>query len=97
MWRNAIFFYSTDPPLQGTDITEAYETHHFNFDKTNAILQKYHVRKAALPRNMKLTFEENGFYKTLKRRVVDKLNETNVKRTNYLSNVSFLKEIIVDY
>lgn len=59
-------------------------------------MERYHVRKAALPRNMKLTFAEDGFYKTLKRRVVEKLNETNVKRTNYLSNVGFSKRVILE-
>uniref|UniRef100_A0A1Y1KP17 Cytochrome b5-related protein n=1 Tax=Photinus pyralis TaxID=7054 RepID=A0A1Y1KP17_PHOPY len=53
---------------KGTDITEAFEAHHVNLvaEKT---LQKYYVRKALAPRNSPFTFEEDGFYRTLKRNI----------------------------
>lgn len=35
------------------------------------MLPKFYVREAAKPRSYKLTFNENGFYRTLKRRVRD--------------------------
>jgi len=59
--------------MKGTDITEAFETHHLDKDKVNSVLQKFFVREAAEPRNYLITFEENGFYNTLKKRVVEKL------------------------
>jgi hypothetical protein len=59
--------------LQGTDITEAFEGYHI---KTIAsqVLQKYYVRDAVEPRNYKLTFDDDGFYRTLKRRAAAKLS-----------------------
>lgn len=57
---------------KGTDITEAFETHHIT-TKAENLLPKYKVREAKLPRNVRLTFRDDGFYRTLKRRVRDKL------------------------
>lgn len=57
---------------EGIDITEQFETHHIT-DSAQKLLPKYYIRDAALPRNYKTTFEENGLYKTLKRRVANKL------------------------
>lgn len=37
------------------------------------MLPKYYVRAARSPRNVRLTFHKHGFYRTLKRRVADKL------------------------
>jgi hypothetical protein len=61
---------------ENTDITEMFETHHIS-DKAEKLLTKFYVRDAALPRNYKLTFHEDGFYRTLKRRVVKKLSEAD--------------------
>ncbi|XP_013100183.1 cytochrome b5-related protein isoform X1 [Stomoxys calcitrans] len=57
---------------KGTDITEVFEVHHFSSVPAKMI-EKYKVADAAKPRIYTLTLNENGFYKTLKRRVVDKL------------------------
>lgn len=57
---------------QGLDITEAFECHHITL-KPNALLPKYFVRKAKSPRNFKFTMHENGFFKTLKHRIREKL------------------------
>lgn len=57
-------------------------------EKVNPVLEKYRVREATKTRNYKLTFEENGFYQTLKRRVNSKLGETNVKKIRFQTNVS---------
>lgn len=57
---------------KGVDITEQFETHHIT-DLAEKLLPKFYVRDAALPRNYKITFAENGFYRTLKRRVANKL------------------------
>ncbi|CRL02330.1 CLUMA_CG015108, isoform A [Clunio marinus] len=57
---------------QGTDITEAFESHHLS-TKPEKLLPKYFVREAKYPRNYFLTYDENGFYRTLKKRVEEKL------------------------
>jgi cytochrome b involved in lipid metabolism len=53
---------------KGIDITEMFETHHVT-DKAEQLLGKYFVRDAKLPRNYKITFKADGFYRTLKKRV----------------------------
>ncbi|XP_058823711.1 cytochrome b5-related protein-like [Topomyia yanbarensis] len=59
---------------KGTDITEAFETQHIR-NKAELLLPTFKVRAAQSPRNVRLTFHEQGFYKTLKRRVSEKLTE----------------------
>ncbi|XP_017782408.1 PREDICTED: uncharacterized protein LOC108566841 [Nicrophorus vespilloides] len=59
---------------KGTDITEAFETHHILRDVT-PILSKFHVRKAFKPRHSPYTFHDNGFYRTLKRNVKEFLKD----------------------
>lgn len=63
--------------------------HHFNTKKVEAVLEKYHIRKASKPRNIKLTFDDNGFYRTLKRRVTEKLPELD-------GNIAFKSNVIID-
>lgn len=57
---------------EGIDITEQFETHHIT-ERAERLLEKFYVRDAAKPRNYKITFEADGFYKTLKRRVANKI------------------------
>lgn len=60
--------------FQGTDITEAFEIHHFT--KTPAaILAKFYVRDAKGRRNSPFTFSEDGFYKVLKSRVIEEMKK----------------------
>ncbi|CAG7829100.1 unnamed protein product [Allacma fusca] len=55
---------------QGMDITELVEnTHVVAVDKVEAILETYYVKDAPHPRNSPYTFEEHGFYKTLKKNI----------------------------
>ncbi|KAF5308071.1 hypothetical protein FQR65_LT06446 [Abscondita terminalis] len=54
---------------KGTDITEAFETHHLSNDPPKHLLQKYFVKKISKPRVSPYTFKDDGFYKTLKKRV----------------------------
>jgi cytochrome b involved in lipid metabolism len=55
---------------QGTDITESFEVSHvINVDKVESILGKYYIKDASAPRTSPYTFKDDGFYKTLKRRV----------------------------
>lgn len=58
--------------FQGTDITEAFETHHMS-NKAQDLLPKFFVRKARTSRNSPFTFHEDGFYKTLKRNIIEEL------------------------
>lgn len=75
--------------IQGTDITEAYEVHHINTEQTAQLLSKYYIRDAVQPRNFKFTFNENGFYKTFKKRVAKKL--ATIDRTpELLTKVSLI-------
>nr|ARD71179.1 desaturase [Spodoptera exigua] len=57
---------------KGTDITEAFETHHLK-GIAESLLPNYYVRKAIKPRNQPFTFKEDGFYKTLKLKVMDQM------------------------
>lgn len=58
------------------DITEAFESYHIT-PKASLVLSKYYVRDAKDPRNYKFTYEEEGFYRTLKRRVAQKLESVS--------------------
>ena len=53
--------------FQGTDITEAFESHHIKESVRN-YLKQYFVKPATGPRYSPYTFHEDGFYRTLKRR-----------------------------
>ncbi|PSN40733.1 Cytochrome b5-related protein [Blattella germanica] len=57
---------------KGTDITEAFESHHITLTPTH-LLKHFHVRSATTPRNSPYTFHENGFYRTLQKRVREHL------------------------
>lgn len=59
---------------QGTDITEALESHHLN-PAVEKVLSKFYVRDATTPRNSPFKFHEDGFYKTLKRAVYDEIKK----------------------
>lgn len=72
---------------KGHDITEAFITHHINTEKVEPLLKKYRVKETTRPRNVKLTFNEDGFYMTLRRKVAAKLPEIK-KRTKIYSKVS---------
>lgn len=74
---------------EGVDITEQFETHHVT-DKAEKLLSKFFVRNAALPRNYNFTFKENGFYRTLKRRVADQVADVDkspLKISNMISDL----------
>jgi len=68
---------------RGTDITEAFETSHVvNVSLVEQTLSKYYVGDAKHPRNSPYTFKEDGFFKTLKRRI-----EPTMKKVGTQSNV----------
>ncbi|XP_018322160.1 cytochrome b5-related protein isoform X2 [Agrilus planipennis] len=73
---------------KGTDITEAFESHHLT-ENAQKLLPKYFLKKAAVPRNCPFTFEDNGFYRTLKRQVAEALRnipDTSVTRSKVLAD-----------
>lgn len=72
---------------KGHDITEAVETHHVFQDRLQPFLRKYKVRDTDKPRNSRLTFDENGFYVTLRNRVAAKLPELNDRKLQFWSKV----------
>ncbi|XP_046688709.1 cytochrome b5-related protein-like, partial [Homalodisca vitripennis] len=57
---------------KGTDITEAFEAHHIG-PLASKMLENFYVRPAKTPRNSAFTFHPDGFYRTLKFRVYEKL------------------------
>lgn len=57
---------------KGIDITELFEAHHIS-EYPEKLIEKYKVRDTEKPRNITLTIKEDGFYRTLKRRVRTKL------------------------
>ncbi|CAO1355231.1 unnamed protein product [Diamesa serratosioi] len=57
---------------EGTDVTDQFETFHMS-ERPTQILSKYYIRDAIKPRNYKITYENDGFYKTLKERVSEKM------------------------
>ncbi|XP_045494026.1 cytochrome b5-related protein-like [Colias croceus] len=63
---------------KGTDITEAFESHHLN-PSTERLLAKFYIRDAQMPRNSPFTFKKDGFYRTLKRAVYKELKRMPVE------------------
>ncbi|XP_046396474.1 cytochrome b5-related protein-like [Ischnura elegans] len=53
---------------RGTDITEAFESHHLS-ERPTRMLERFFVREASGPRNSAYTFAKDGFYNILKERV----------------------------
>ena len=82
-WNNLIEIYF----VKGTDITEAFESFHLT-GKAPKILPKFFVRNAKEPRNYKFTYEENGFFRSLKRRAEERLKTLDT-RVQWKSNILF--------
>ncbi|CAL8094431.1 unnamed protein product [Orchesella dallaii] len=67
---------------RGTDITEAFESSHtVNVGVVEMMLEKFYVKDASFPRISPYTFKDNGFYKTLKRRIGPILKEVGTGPT----------------
>ncbi|KAI8424208.1 hypothetical protein MSG28_002788 [Choristoneura fumiferana] len=82
---------------KGTDITEAFETHHLK-GTAEAMLPEYFVKQTTVPRNSPFTFEEDGFYKTLKTKVVMKLKDIpkgTRKKSDYVTDGLLAALVIV--
>ena len=61
---------------KGQDITELFYTHHLDLAKCQVILKKYFCSKADKQSQI-FTFQEDGFYRTIQRKV-----ETHFKHNN---------------
>lgn len=72
---------------KGTDITEHFETHHI-MPKAEQLLKKFFIRDASQKRNYKFTYKDDGFYRTLKRRVADMLPELDYRPKKTSETVS---------
>ncbi|KAK9739690.1 Fatty acid desaturase [Popillia japonica] len=84
---------------EGTDITEAFEAHHIS-TIPEKLLPLYFVRKATTPRNSPFTFEEDGFYKTLKARVRKDLEDVPKqpeKRSKNLADILFISFMVTSW
>nr|CAI5858615.1 unnamed protein product [Callosobruchus analis] len=71
---------------KGTDITEAFEVHHIS-EQPEALLKKYYIRDAKTKRNAPFTFDNNGFYRTLKaevRKHLKTIPKQPINTTNFL-------------
>ncbi|KAF7998118.1 hypothetical protein HCN44_009516 [Aphidius gifuensis] len=71
---------------KGTDITELFETHHLS-NKAENMLPKFYVRDAKTPRSIPMTFNENGFYKTFKKRSYEALKNINYHYPSFKTNL----------
>jgi len=67
---------------KGMDVTDYFEVFHLNQEKVEHILQKYKVGEVTTPRCTPFLFKEDGFYKTLQRRVLKILG--NRYRRNHI-------------
>lgn len=82
--------------FQGTDVTEPFESYHIT-SKASVVLKKYYVKDAELPRNYKLTYEDDGFYRTLKRRVaakMDTLDRKPIEKSKMYFNLNLMALIL---
>lgn len=79
---------------KGHDITEMFYSHHLKTEKLQPFLAKYRVKETTRPRNVKLTFHENGFYMTLRRKVAAKLPQIK-KTTKIYSQVYQLNDFLI--
>jgi len=71
---------------KGMDITELFETHHISKTPEN-LLKFYYAKEATKPRNSKLTFDEKGFFKTLKRRISSKIDKSVEWKSKLISDI----------
>lgn len=86
---------------QGTDITEAFESHHLS-KKPYELLNNFYVKEASEKRNYLLTFFKDGFYMTLKRKIIEKLEtidietlENKSKKIHDITLIAFLIMIVI--
>ncbi|KAK5641847.1 hypothetical protein RI129_010394 [Pyrocoelia pectoralis] len=69
---------------KGTDITELFESHHVISDVPEMMIKRFKIREAVGSRRSNYTFDDKGFYRTVKRRVREVL-KTIPKKQSYSS------------
>ena len=57
---------------QGHDVSEHFQVHHLNYEKAKLMLDKYYVGECPKKQKPRFTFEEDGLYKTVKKRLLKK-------------------------
>ncbi|CAH2105611.1 unnamed protein product [Euphydryas editha] len=72
---------------KGTDITEAFESHHIK-KIAEDMLQQFYVRDAKTPRNSPFTFKEDGFFRTLKKAVREELKKVPKDVSKYTDMIT---------
>ncbi|XP_075220337.1 cytochrome b5-related protein-like [Lycorma delicatula] len=77
---------------KGLDITEAFEASHLNPD-VEKLLPKFFVRNANTPRNSPYTFNPDGFFRTLKKRIWNTIKDK--KRGPKLRSIIFLDSLVI--
>lgn len=91
LWRIHEKFYDLEPYLdvhpggrpwleltRGTDATAAFEAHHLDGPRVEAVLQQYYVRdvvEGEFEYGDRFTYAEDGFWRTLRRRVLEHLRK----------------------
>jgi len=81
---------------KNTDITELFESCHYNITKAETVLSKYLVAecKKEMPRNSSLfTFHRDGFYSVLRKRVCDKL--LTLKTPGYFQSAAVVHDLLM--
>lgn len=75
--------------FQGTDITEAFESHHIS-TTPETLIKKFFVKTTQIPRNSPFTFKDKDFYKTLKTRIRNALPDVPVEASNHTKFIADL-------
>jgi cytochrome b involved in lipid metabolism len=79
---------------QGTDVTELFESSHPNIELARAYLAKYKVGTCERKRNSSFfTFEENGFYSVLRKKVFHFLQQH--PQVPYLQSTKAIHDILL--
>jgi len=65
---------------QGQDVTDVFIIHHLNEDKARQTLSNYYVGETS-NKLSRFSFEENGLYRTVKRRVLSEMTLAEIQST----------------
>jgi cytochrome b involved in lipid metabolism len=86
---------------QDTDITELFETSHYNIDKARALLDKYYVKDCHSNHQRYssfFTFQQDGFYDRLRSKVNKIIQEqslTKIEQQQYLWSSRFYHDMML--
>uniref|UniRef100_A0A6B2L6R9 Cytochrome b5 heme-binding domain-containing protein n=1 Tax=Arcella intermedia TaxID=1963864 RepID=A0A6B2L6R9_9EUKA len=74
---------------QGTDCTESFQTHHLDFNYVQEVLKKYEVAGLADNEPSRLSFKEDDFYCTLRKRVFEKVGKNHGPTQEMVNCIAF--------